>query len=418
MTDIAMLQRAGLAAAIGLLIGIERGWQEREAQDGARVAGIRTFTLIGLLGAICALITGGERPLLMGLAFVSFALPYGLFEYRRAREMRSFSATGFVTGLLVFALGAYAVLGNMTVAAAGGVVSTAILAGRRVLHSFLKRLKWKELRATIVLLVMTVVLLPVLPDRAIDSWGALNPHAIWLMTVLIGFVSYAGYIAIRLAGERRGLLYAGLMGGLVTSTTVTWTFARFAARERSAGPAILTAILAAWIVSLLRMAAIALSIAPGLAPFLLPPVFSAAVILMLPAIAGYLRPTSPAKSPELLLRDPFELSLMAKFLALLSAIMLLSKLAMNVAGPAGLIPLGGLSGLLDVDPITLSMAGMVPASLSASAAAQTILVAAFTNGIAKAVLGAVFGGPRLGSALAAALLLSAACGAFVYLRMI
>ena len=417
MTDIAMLQRAGLAVAIGLLIGIERGWQEREAQDGARVAGIRTFTLISLLGAICALIAGADQPLLMGLAFVSFALPFGVFEYRRARESRSFSVTSFVTGLLVFALGAYAILGSMTVAAAGGVVTTAILAGRRVLHGFLQRLKWKELRAAIVLLVMTAVLLPVLPNRAVDPWGALNPHAIWLMTVLIGFVSYAGYIAIRLAGER-GLLYAGLMGGLVTSTTVTWTFARFAAKDRTAGPAVLTAILGAWIVSLLRMTAIALSIAPTLTPFLLPPVLAAAVILFLPAIAGYLRPTGRTQSPDLLLRDPFELSLMAKFLVLLSGIMLLSKLAMNYAGPAGLIPLGGLSGLLDVDPITLSMAGMVPASLSASVATQTILVAAFTNGIAKAVLGTIFGGVRLGSALAAALLLSAASGAFVYLRMI
>lgn len=418
MTDITMLQRAGLAVAIGLLIGIERGWQEREAQDGARVAGIRTFTMISLLGAISALIAGADRPLAMGLAFVGFAFPFGLFEYQRARATRSFSVTGFVTGLLVFALGAYAILGDMTVAAAGGVVTTAVLAGRRVLHGFLRHLKWKELRAAIVLLVMTAVLLPILPDRPVDPWSALNPHAIWLMTVLIGFVSYAGYIAIRLAGERRGLLYAGLMGGLVTSTTVTWTFARFAARERSAGPAILTGILGAWIVSLLRMTAIALSIAPQLTPFLLPPVVAAAAALLLPAIAGYLRPAGPTQPPELLLRDPFELSLMAKFLVLLSAIMLFSKLAMNFAGPAGLIPLGGLSGLLDVDPITLSMAGMVPASLSASVAAQTILVAAFTNGIAKAVLGAVFGGIRLGSALAACLLLSAASGAFVYLRMI
>lgn len=418
MTDVTMLQRVGLAVAIGLLIGIERGWQEREAQDGARVAGIRTFTLIGALGAICALIAGADRPLVLGLTFLGFAFPFGLFEYQRARATGSFSATGFVVGLLVFALGAYATLGSMTVAAASGVVTTAVLAARRVLHAFLRHLKWKELRAAIVLLVMTAVLLPILPDRPIDPWDALNPHAIWLMTVLIGFVSYAGYIAIRLAGERRGLLYAGLMGGLMTSTTVTWTFARLAARERAAGPAVLTAILGAWIVSLLRMAAIALSIAPELAPFLLLPLIAAAAILLLPAIAGYLRPASRPQLPELFLYDPFELSLMVKFLILLSSIMLLSKLAMTFAGPASLAPLGGLSGVLDVDPITLSMANMVPAGLSASVAAQTILIAAFTNGIAKVVLGAAFGGVRLGSALAAALVLSASGGAVVYLRVI
>ena len=230
MAELELLQRAGLAAAIGLLIGIERGWQEREARDGARVAGIRTFTLIGALGGICGLYAG-PQVIGLGLCFLAFALPFGLFEWRRAEQAGSVSATDLVTGLLTFALGAFAAEGNMAVAAAVGVAAAAILAERQMMHEFLRRLKWMELRAGLLLLVMTVVLLPVLPDRTVDPWNALNPHQIWLMTVLVGAVSYGGYIAVRIAGERKGLLYAAIMGGVASSTTVTWMFARLARRN-------------------------------------------------------------------------------------------------------------------------------------------------------------------------------------------
>lgn len=241
--DLELLQRVGLAAAIGLLIGIERGWQEREARDGGRVAGIRTFTLIGTLGGIAALLPGSMS---LGLCFLAFALPFGFFEWQRANKTGDMSVTGFVAAMVTFALGAYATHGNMKVAAAGAVVTAAVLAERQLLHGFLQRLTWIELRAALLLLVMTVVLLPVLPDRALDPWDSLNPHQIWLMTVLVGVVSYVGYIAVRVAGERRGLLYAGLAGGLTTSTTVTWTFARLARHNPAARLEVMTAILAAW----------------------------------------------------------------------------------------------------------------------------------------------------------------------------
>src|SRR5579883_2770690 len=138
------LQRAGLAAAIGLLIGIERGWQEREARDGARVAGIRTYTLIGILGGICGFLTG-KSALGQSLCFLAFAIPFGFLEWRRIRSSNSFSATDLVAGLLTFVLGAYATAGSMMVAAASAVVMTAVLAERRVLHGFLRHLRWVEL---------------------------------------------------------------------------------------------------------------------------------------------------------------------------------------------------------------------------------------------------------------------------------
>jgi uncharacterized membrane protein (DUF4010 family) len=408
MGDVEILQRAALAAAIGLLVGIERGWQARQARDGTRVAGIRTFTLIGGLGGICGLLPGA---LSLGLCLAGFAIPFGFFEWRRARAADNFSATGFIAGLITFALGAYAARGSMAVAAAGGVVVAAILAERRVMHSFLRHLKWTELRAALVLLTMTVVLLPALPNRTVDPWNALNPHQIWLMTVLVGAVCYAGYIAVRIAGERRGLLFAAVMGGLATSTTVTWTFARLVRHNPAALPKVMAAILAAWIVSLLRMTAIAVVIAPTLLVPLAAPIGAASFLLLIPAALAY-RAAGKAGAQGLTLQDPFELPLMLRFTALLAAIMLLSKLLSS--GQSGLFALGGVSGLLDVDPITLSMARLAGAGTTPAIAATTILIAGSANGLAKSVLAIAFGGPRLGLGLSALALLAFGAGAAAY----
>jgi uncharacterized membrane protein (DUF4010 family) len=407
--DLELLQRAGLAAAIGLLIGIERGWQAREAKDGTRVAGIRTFTLIAVLGGIAGLLPGD---ITLGLCLLGFALPFGYFEWQRASRANSVSVTGFVAGMGTFALGAYATRGDMAVAAAGGVVMAAVLAERKLLHGFLKRVTWIELRAALLLLVMTVVLLPLLPDRALDPWGAINPHQIWLMTVLVGVVSYAGYIAVHVAGERRGLLFAGIAGGIATSTTVTWTFARLAKRNPAAMSEVMTAILAAWVMSLWRVTALAVTIAPPLLTALAPAMLAASTPLLIGAALAWRAAEKSSASEKLKLSDPVELSLMLRFALLLAAIMVLAKLFSG--GESGLFALAGLSGLLDVDPITLSMARESNSGLAAFVAVAAILIASASNALAKSVLAVIFGGWRLGLWLSGLAVVSAGAGALVY----
>lgn len=413
MGELDLLERVALGAAIGLLVGIERGWQERERRDGARVAGIRTFTLIGLLGAICGLLSASSATAL-GLCFLAFALTFGVFEWRRAALERSVSATDLVAGLLTFTLGAYAAKGNLAVAAAAGVALAGTLAERRAMHEFLRHLKWTELRAALTLLVMTAVLLPVLPDHTVDPWGALNPHQIWLMTVLVGAICYAGYVAVRIAGERNGLLIAGLLGGIVSSTTVTWTYARLVGRDAGALPPVMTAILAAWIVSLLRMTAIAVVIQPNLAMPLGPPVLAASGVLFVPAVMAWRKAATP-KSHRLTLQDPFDLGLMLRLTALLALIMLLAKVWSS--SHSALFALGGISGLLDVDPITLSMAKLAGTGVTAAAAIATILIAATANGLAKAVLSLIFGGLKLGLLLSFSAVLAFGAGFITYAYM-
>ena len=412
MSEYELMQRAVFAVAIGLLIGIQRGWQDRRLPDGGRVAGIRTFTLIGMLGGISGLLSLHASQVLAAASFLGFALPFGFFEWNKARQAKNLSATNFIAGLLTFALGTYAAVGDMAIAAAGGVVAAAVLSHRKAMHSFLIKLRWNELRAGLVLLVMSAILLPVLPDRTIDPWGAMNPYKIWLMTVLVGLISYGGYMSIRFAGARRGLLYAALMGGIVSSTTVTWTFARLARRDSVLRPQVMSSILSAWIVSLMRMTAIAVVVAPSLLLPLGIPIAAAVLSLLIPALVSF-HIAGANHTRALKLDDPLELTMLLRFTVLFAVILLFSKIAAEAQ--SGVLLLGAASGLLDVDPITLSMAQLAGRDITLSLAVSTILLAAAANGLAKTILATSFGGLRIGLPLSASAIVAAVAGATAHL---
>ena len=414
-----LFQRLAIAFAIGLLIGIERGWEEREGKPGSRAAGIRTHALIGLLGGLWGALSSTTGPVVLGFAFASFAATVAVFEYREVRSAGSVSATGMVAALLSFTLGAYAVLGNVTIAASAGVAATAILAERQLLHAFLERLKWTELRSALLLLVMTFVLLPVLPDHAVDPWGALNPHQLWLIVILIASLSYLGYVSVRLWGAENGLLFAGAAGALVSSTTVTWTFARMAAGKPGSSSEFTAAILVAWVVSLVRMGLIAIFVAPGLFPSLAPPVLAASMIIGATALFFYRQSLADDDAPVLAFEDPFDILAVLKFSGLLIVVFVAANLLSRAAfGNAGLPVLAFASGLVDVDPITLSMAEIASGSGGYSYAALIILIAAGANLLAKCSLATGFGNwrfalPLMGTAAVAA---SAAAGVFLIVR--
>ena len=207
-----MMERLAAALAIGFLVGVERGWKQREDVEGTRVAGLRTFTLIGLLGGL-----SGILGLLLGpaafLALVfAFALPWTLYKASEIWREDDVSITGLIAGIAVFALGALASLGHIQEAAAAGIALTAILAGKGLSHGWLRQLTWPELRSALLLLAATLLALPLLPDRALDPWGAFNPHELWLLTLLLAAASFAGYAGLRIFGPRHGLFVAGVAG--------------------------------------------------------------------------------------------------------------------------------------------------------------------------------------------------------------
>jgi uncharacterized membrane protein (DUF4010 family) len=386
MNSLELFERLGLALAIGLLIGIERGWRERDARPGSRAAGIRTFALIGLLGGVSAALAQLGPALFLGFSVVAFAAAFALFEWNEAKSSNTSSATGMVAGLVTFALAALAVYGATAQAAAGAVAAALLLAERSALHTFVERLRWSELRAALILLAMTVILLPLLPDRTVDPWNALNPRELWAMTAAIAALSYAGYVCVRLMGERRGLLFGAAAAALVSSTAVTMNYSALPRTNRSRSAAISAGIAIAWAMSLARMSALATFVAPPLIPALLPPVGIAVALLLLAASFWYLRSSGDVTDGDQLLSEPFDLGLVLRFGALLAVVVLVYKLAVARFGNMGLFPLAAVSGVADVDPITLAVARSAGVGVSVGNAAKLVLLAGTANFATRVVV--------------------------------
>lgn len=398
MDDVELFRRLSVALAIGLLVGLERGWRSRTEREGERAAGVRTFALSGLLGGVWGTIaerfaeSGGAVAL--ALASSVFAAAIVVFMLREAVHDKTYSATSAVAALLTFALGALAALGEMQAAAAGGVATAALLALRSMLHGWLKRITWRELRSGLVLLAMTFILLPMLPDRTIDPWGALNPHALWLMTILIAALSFAGYIAIKLTGDDRGILLTGIAGGLVSSTAVTLSLARFSRDNPGREKPLAAGMMAAGATMILRVLVVVALANWSLFERLGAPLGAAAAVQALGAIA--MVRTGGSKGEGLAVSNPFDLATVLKFGALLTVITLAAKLTTSHAGHVGAYVLAAASGLADVDAITLSMARLDGSTITPAAGANAILIAVGVNTLVKAVLSWAAGGARIG----------------------
>jgi uncharacterized membrane protein (DUF4010 family) len=412
-----LFDRLALALAIGLLTGLERGWRERDARSGSRTAGIRTYTLIGVLGGVWGAMTPMLGPFPLAAAVLGFAAAFGFFQWREMEAKGEFSITSTIAGYIVFALGVYAVLGDEVVAAALGVATAALLAARTPLHKFLEILSWPELRSAILLLGMTFVVLPFLPDRTIDPWDAFNPHQLWLITVVIAAIGFAGYVAVRVLGERLGLLVSSVAGSLVSSTTVTLTNARLAAHSPpEKHPFLALTICLAWITSLVRMSALGVGINRALFVPLLAPVLAASATLGIAALYFYLRSGPNHTAADHSLRNPLDLKFVLSFGALIAVVAVAAAVASDSLGQAGLFAVAGLSGFADVDPVTVSSARLAGMSITADQAVQAIVLAAGTNLVTKMSAAWIGGGKFAAPVTAAGILamLAGAAGLFLF----
>jgi uncharacterized membrane protein (DUF4010 family) len=406
-SDLAL--RLALALGIGLVVGLERGWREREASPGSRTAGLRTYALAGLLGGIVAAVARAvEAPVLIGFGFVGFIAIFAWFKRDESLADRDFSVTGTVAAMLVFMLGVLSVVGNREIAAAGGIATAVLLAAREWLHALVARITWAEMRSSLLLLAMTVIVLPLLPDRALDPLGALNPRAIWMLTILIAGLSYAGYLGMRILGPSRGVLVAALTGGMVSSTAVTVAFARRSA-EGEDGTLLAAGAAAAGAVSITRVLIVATVIQPALGPLLAAFAVPAALVLAAPAVRLAFR-RAPAGEGGVALGNPFELLPVLGFAALLAGVGLVAAFVSQRFGAAGLYPLGALSGLADVDAFTLSTARLAGGSIGIAEAAYAILICVGVNALARAGYGAAVGDRRFGARLAIFSLAALAAG--------
>lgn len=387
--------RLALALAIGFVIGLERGWKERDEHEGHRTAGLRTFSLIGLLGGVFgALSLGGDR-LLLAAGFVTTGLCVAAFMWRENERHKDFSATSLIAALLTLALGVMAVLGDMAATAGAGIAVALLLAMKAQLHGWMERITWPELRSGLLLAAMTFIALPLLPNRTIDPWEAINPYELWLMTILVAAVSFAGYAAVKLAGAKRGLVLAAALGGLFASTAVTLSLARLLPANKTRLKLIAGGILASGAVMMVRVILVTGLVNMQLAQKLAPALLAAAAVSVAAATVMLLARGKHGNDPKdaLVHKNPFELSEVLRFGAILGVVMLAAVFARRYIGDEGLLAVAALSGLADVDALTLSVARMGSAS---DVAVNAILLAVGVNTLAKTVYAGMAGGSRLG----------------------
>jgi uncharacterized membrane protein (DUF4010 family) len=314
-------------------------------------------------------------------------------------------------------------LGYRELAVALAIVTAAVLAYKQPLHGLVEKIDWDDIFAGLRLLIATFIVLPLLPSRAVDPWGALNPYSLWLLVLLISSLSLVGYVASRWLGADRGIVLTGLTGGLVSSTAVTLSFARQSREDSRKATAYTLAcgVLLAWCIMFGRVIAEVLVVNRALVTRVLIPFVMMGAAAAIAAWISFRRGASAAdrtaaKAKEVRLRNPFSLTEASKFGAFFAVVLLVVKLVQIRFPGKGLYMVAGLAGMTDVDAITLSMAEYARSG-DAHVAVNAIVLATLTNTTVKCGIVAVLGGAVLrrpvliatGAILAAAAIGAIAC---------
>lgn len=368
------------AVAVGLLIGIERGWQLRAAPDGSRVAGVRTFTLLGLAGGIAGWTGAGGQAFVAGsIMLTAGAVLVSGYVARMRRDGRP-DATSAVAATTVLALAFMAGSGNPGLALAGAAMMTFVLALRTEAHGLIDRLAAEDIKALARFSVIAAAVLPFLPSGDFGPYDAWNPQKLWLVVVLVTGFSFLGYVANRIFGARHGTIATAIIGGAYSSTAVTQTLAqRLGSREAGgaepAGIALASAVM--YVRVLLLVGVLATSLLPAFARLVLP-------ALLVAAIAGWwlTRRTPRADSP-VPPGNPIALLPAFGFVAFLAAAAVAARWAEGRFGQDGIAVLLLIMGSLDVDAAIVTAGGLKPGLIGKDLAALALAGTIFANMMVK-----------------------------------
>jgi uncharacterized membrane protein (DUF4010 family) len=409
--DHPLFYRLAIALGIGLIVGLERGWKTRMQHGGQRLAGIRTFSVTALLGGVLAALSEPDRFVVLGAGtLVVGSLVIGGYLIS-VRETRDYGMTTELAMLATFGLGAVAVLGAPFEATAAAIVMALLLGFKTEFHHAIEKLERHELLATLQLLAIAAVLVPLLPARDLGPWAAINPRVIGMLVLLIAGLSYIGYFAVRVLGSRAGLLLTAFFGGLSSSTAVTVAYAR-RAHDAASQHALLGAGIALAAAMMVPRLAIAIA---AVNPRLLLSLWPTFLVLAAVPLAGLAwiarRRMALRDGAEIKLSNPLQLPAALGFGLALSVIFVAAAGLQRALGDVGIYATAAAGAVVDVDPIALTLARTAGRSVAPATAERAIVLALLVNTAAKAGLAAILGGmPMLRSAsaiLGAALLASA-----------
>jgi uncharacterized membrane protein (DUF4010 family) len=409
-----------VAGLVGLAVGIEREWSGHASGPGARFAGARTFLLLGLIGGVAGILAWRELEVLAAslvlggaaLAVTAFALA------ARRGGPEAIDGTTEAAALAVLAVGLIAGLGEIRLAAAVGAVMVLVLREKSAIHGFVRRLGDVELRAALQFAVLALVLLPILPEGPYGPLGGIRPRELWIVVLLVSGLNFAAYLARRAIGETHGTIVAGMLGGLISSTAVSLSFAR-QSRGRSAGATSLAlGVVGASTVLLPRLAVLTAILRPNLTSalvlYFLPPLAVGVVLLGL----GLWRSREVSATSATEGRSPLHLG-SAMLLALGFQLALMAMVFVRERfGSSGVVVSSALLGLTDMDALTLSMSRLATEPVMLPLAAKAMAVGVLSNTLLKLfVVVTVGSGPFRWRAGAGLLALGAGSALGLYLGL-
>ncbi len=382
-----LIQKLGIAILIGALIGLER--ERARSGDDKTFAGIRTYPLISMLGFSSALVGSITSMWIYAAIFTGYAALITASHVFSAR-MGRFGGTSEISTFLVFVLGSLVFWNYIILAAIIAVVITILLSLKIQLHTFAGKVSEEDLYATLKFAIITVIILPLLPDKTYGPFNVLNPRLIWYMVVLISGISFVGYIFINFFGKDRGIGITGLMGGMVSSTAVTFSLSRRSAENPQLSGSCATGIILASTVMNLRIFIVTVVLNSELIKGIWLPLL---ILTITGLIISYVfsKKFRKDKHEQINLRNPFELKSALLFGLLFGVIIFISKAAKVYFGTSGIYAASGLAGLTSVDAIVLSLAKLSTEALSHSVAIAAIIIAIISNTVVKGIIAVMLG---------------------------
>ena len=379
------------ALGIGLLVGMER---ERRPDSAA---GLRTFALVSMLGCLCALLgekTGGPWMLVAGLLVISVAMVASNFSSRQEEQYRGFTSEAAI--IVTYGLGAAVWFGYATLAVMLAITTTILLYFKAELRDFSERLTARDINSILQFAVLSLVILPILPNQDFGPYNAINPRQVWWMVVLISGLALAGYMALRIIGARHGAAVLGIFGGLASSTATTMMFSRHAASHGNLVRMSAIVILIANVMVMIRLGLVAGVVAPHLVmPIAI--VFACGIV---PGVAmslyGWRSLGAAGDLPMPEVKNPTELRIAISFGLLYALVLLASAWLQDVAGNKGLYIVALASGLTDADASVLSTLRLFNLeTIPGSEAVIAVTLALMANLVFKIGLVISIGGGKL-----------------------
>ena len=389
--------RFAVALLIGALIGLEREFVQQRTEE-RDFAGIRTFSLMAMLGAAAAYFSQQFGLLLFVAAYLSLALLVWASHLGDIYRGHQEGITTEVVAMFVPLLGAMVIWDEVELAAALGVITALLLALKPRLHGLARGMSAEDLRATLEFALITAVILPLLPNQNFGPFGLLNPFQIWLLVVFVSGIGFLGYVLIKILGAEQGVGLTGVLGGLVSSTATTVSLAGRSKGNPGLSPILVRGIILASCVMFPRVLVEVGVVYPPLLRMVSIPI--GAMLFVSLGFVLYLwrgrRADEQEDREEMKVSNPLKLPTAITFALAFSVVLIVVRAANDFFGDAGVYVASALTGLTDVDAITLSASELASnGQLQPQVAAMAVVLAALVNTAAKAVMVWFLGAPEL-----------------------